>query len=309
MEKGDVLGWLIALVAFPILVYLPALLYVARRAARDGLRTDFALNRAIQRTGWVHFLGCGLFFLFVVDSRDTLGPVVTSALLYFVPVWWLVAGVLGSTRLELTARGLRTGLHRFVRFNLFTAFLMGGQALPFLSAAFAAPVDITRREEILPGLALHTVIAICLGLALRHLIVQRMMKIRPFPDAAIEARLREVAARAKVRFRALRLVRHERGQAVNAVAATSSGTIYVAEGLVRGLDREELTAVLLHEVGHFGQPVATRLRNLGSLGVPVAIWLLRARSWVWPEHGDRFALHVAAGIVLGGLLLYWITHR
>ena len=40
-----------------------------------------------------------------------------------------------------------------------------------------------------------------------------------------------VAAEAKVRFRTLLMVRHERGQSVNALAATSSGTIYVAEGL------------------------------------------------------------------------------
>jgi Zn-dependent protease with chaperone function len=250
-----------------------------------------------------------VFFLFVADSRDSLGPVVTSAVLYFVPLWWLAAGVLGSTRLELTARGLRTGLHRFARFNLFTAFLMGGQALPFLSAAFAAPADDASAGEILTGLALHAAIATGLGLGLRHLIVRKLMKVRPFPDEGIEARLREVAREARVRFRSLLLVRHERGQAVNAVAATSSGKIYVAEGLVRGLDREELIAVLLHEVGHFGQPVATRLRNLGALGIPVAIWLLRARGWIWPEHPERFTIWVVVGLLLGGLLLYRITHR
>lgn len=309
MEKGDVLGWLIALVAFSILVYVPALLYVASRSVREGLRTDFALSRAIQRAGWILFAGCALFFLFVVDSRESLGPVLTSALLYFVPLWWLVAGVLGSTRLELSSRGLRTGIHRFVRFNFFMAFLMGGQGLPFLSAAFAAPVDVTQGTGIVAGLAFHAALAIGIGLGLRYLIVQRMMKLRPFPDEALELRLREVAKEARVRFRTLLLVRHERGQAVNAVAATSSGTIYVAEGLVRGLDREELTAVLLHEVGHFGQPVTTRLRNLGALGIPFAIWLLRARNHLLPEDAMLLSLLVIGGLLLGGLLLRWITHR
>ena len=139
MEKGDVLSWLGGLVLFSILVWIPAAIYVSRRARRDGFRSDYALNRATDRTSWVLFVVYALFFLFVSDSREELGPFLTSALLYLLPLLWLTFGVLGATQLELRARGIPSGLFRFARFNLFTAFLMGGQALPFLSAAFAAP--------------------------------------------------------------------------------------------------------------------------------------------------------------------------
>jgi len=309
VEKGDVLSWLGGLLLFSILVYAPAAIYVSRRSRRDGFRSDFALNRAAERASWLLFLGYALFFLFVADSREELGPLLTSVLLYFLPVFWLVVGVLGATRLELNARGIPTGLLRFARFNLFTAFLMGGQPLPFLSAAFAAPADVSAGTAILPGIALHVAIATGLGLLLRHLIVRRMMSIGPFPDEGIEARIRDVAREAKVRFKALEQVHHERGQSVNAVAATSSGTIYVAEGLYEGLGRDELIAVLLHELGHFAQPLSIHLRNLSALGVPLAVWFLRAQAHILPEAAFLVSLSVIGFLLSGYLLVWWVGRR
>jgi Zn-dependent protease with chaperone function len=309
VEKGDVLGFVGGLVLFSILVYVPAGIYVSRRSRRYGFRSDSALHRATVRSGWALFAGCLVFFLFVADSRERLGPVLTSVLLYLVPVFWLVAGVLGASRLELRSRGLSSGLFRFARFNLFTAFLMGGQALPLLSAAFAAPVDVSAGLGILPGLLLHAAIAIGMGLLLRYLIVGRMIETRSFPDREVVERLEAVAREARIRFKSLVLVPHERGQSVNAVAATSSGTIYVAEGLHRGLDREELVAVLLHELGHFAQPLTVQFRNLSSLGVPVAVWFLRARAVASPDDVLLSVLFVIGLLVVGSLLVRFVEKR
>jgi Zn-dependent protease with chaperone function len=96
---------------------------------------------------------------------------------------------------------------------------------------------------------------------------------------------------------------------VNALAATSSGTIYVAEGLYEGLGRDELIAVLLHELGHFAQPLTIHLRNLSALGVPLAVWFLRAQPHVLPEEAFLVPLSVIGFLLSGYLFVTWVCRR
>ena len=100
---------------------------------------------------------------------------------------------------------------------------------------------------------------------------------RSEPMRRLHAQIREVAARTGARLRAAVLVATERGQSVNAVAATSSGTIYLAEGLWEGLEGEEVRAVLLHELGHFAQRWTNVYRNVSVVIMPAAVWLARQR--------------------------------
>jgi Zn-dependent protease with chaperone function len=309
VQRGDVSSWVLGLLGATILIYFVAGIYLRRRATRDGDRLELALHRSIERTSWVFLAVCIAFFLIVAESRTALGPVLTSVLLYAIPVYWLVASVLGASRLEHRSRGLRSGVLRFSRFNLFSSFLMGGQTLPFLAAAFAAPVDPEAGPALAGWLALHVAIAIAIGLVLRRLVVRRLVRPRPFPDEAIEARVRKAAKKNGIRLNEILVVPHERGQSVNALAATTSRTIYVAEGLRDGLDRDELQAVLLHELAHFGQPLTNLIRNLSVPGLAAAIWLSRARWHLDLEENLVAGLAVLGFLVSGFVFVRFVCRR
>jgi Zn-dependent protease with chaperone function len=197
-------------------------------------------------------------------------------MLYGTPLVWLWLVVLGMSWLELRVRGLTASLWRFHRFNLFVAFLMYGQRIPLLSAALAAPADLSPGTGLLFPVGLHLLVAILLGLLLRFLLLTVVVPVRPYPDRRLAVKVREVARTASVRLRGIFLVPTERGQSVNAIAATSSRIIFVAEGIRDGLDAREAQAVLLHELGHLAQPVKNAVLNAAGFGWPVLIWCYRA---------------------------------
>ena len=294
------MGFVLTVPAFLLLtaaVYLVAGRWVSARVRRDDGRADRVLRRASRRCSLIllglALLACGA----VLALREGLGELQSVLLLYLLPLLWLWASVLGASWLAIKAHRLEAGLWRYHRFDLFSAYLMGGQQLPFISAALAASSDLTRGADLLPGLAAHFLAALILGLALRWIVVNRLVELRPLPDAPLFREIERVAGSSRIRLRAVHLVPTERGQSVNAIAATSSRAIYVAEALYRGLDRDEVRAVILHELGHLGQHVTNTFRDLAVLGLPAAFWLALA-----PPESDmpllQTSIHEGAVVIL-----------
>jgi len=291
-------------------VYLVAGLRLSGRARRERIRAERALSRAGRRAALLLRVALGATCAAVYLLKSRTGPIPSALLLYLLPLLWLWCSALGTSWLEINARGLDTGLWRYHRFNVFLAFLLGGQRLPFLSAALAAPSDLSRGVDLLPGLAAHFVAALALGVGLRWLVVERLVELRPFPDPTLLREVERVAVQNRIRLRAVVLVPTERGQSANAVAATSSRVVYVAEALYRGLSREEVRAVLLHELGHLGQHAANLFRDLAVLGVPAALWaVLAAIRAGEPLLGVGALALLLAGFWVARLVYHAAEHR
>ncbi len=262
-------------------VFFPALYTIAGwwlgarvRHAED--KADRILLRALRRTDLIQGIAALAAVAALLRLRPALGTFLFTAVAFILPFFWVWAIVAGSSWLELVARGLEVPLSRFHRFNLFVSFLRYGQRIPLFSAAVTAPAAFSGGWDLAAGIALHFALALLVGFCVRRAVLAWLVEIRPFPDRPLSEEIRALAAGLGVRLRGLRLVRTERGQAVNALAATSSGTVYVAEGLREGLERDELRAVVLHEVGHLTQRFTNLLLNLSFLGLPAVLWAVRA---------------------------------
>jgi len=283
-----------------IAVYLGAGYWLSLRKRRSGERVDRALHRALFRSQVTVAALLGLGALHFRSDWGALPEPIRVVSLYAVPLLWLWGTVLGGSWLELRARGLDESLLRFYRFNLFTVFLMSGQRVPLLSAALAVPVDLATGKT---AILAHFGAAVLLGLLLRAWVVLVVARISPYPDRRLAVRVREIARMAGVKVRGVFQVRTERGQSVNAFASTTSRLIYVAEGMREGLERDEVKAVLLHEVGHLDQRATNLFRNLAALWLPLAIWL--ARAGLRAESPERYEL--LAGAVLLALFARLLT--
>jgi Zn-dependent protease with chaperone function len=267
----EVLLALLAFGGFAFAFYLTAGWWAASRFREDRDPEDRFLSRAIFRAFWMFLLGTGLLVWIAAHSRPDLPLGAWVTLLYVLPLLWGWVMVLGSSWIEMRARDLGVGLWRFHRFNLFAAYMLWGQRIPFFSAAVAAPLFVLRGASLLPTAGLHLALAFAVGWAARVLVVNVLVGVLPFPDSRLAVEVRAAAREAGIRLRGVLLVPSEPGQSVNALVASSSRIIYVAEGLWKGLERDELRGVLLHEVAHLGQPLTNVFRNLSVFGWPIVL--------------------------------------
>lgn len=284
--------------AFTFVLYAFAGRWVAVRARRAEHLTDRVLLRAHRRTVLLY---CAVSFLAVVGVLATEPRIPRAAAIaaaWCGPILWLWALVAGASWLEIVARGIDVDLWRYHRFDVFATFLLVGQRLPFFSAAFTARADLHTGAEVLPSVIIHLAAAIAFGVAIRLVVTRLLVRTRDLPDGDLLADVRATAREAGVLFRRIRIVPTERGQSVNAIAATSSRTIFVAEGLVEGLDRHEVRAVLLHEAGHFAQPFANTFRNVAVLGWPAVVYGIRALPGLVPP---AWVIPAAIGLLAAGV--------
>jgi Zn-dependent protease with chaperone function len=298
MGEVAIAALLVAVIGFAL--FCVAGRYAARHRAGAAARIDRILGRTVRRAR-AAFLSIAALAAAAVVWLDPLMPEsFRVAVIYAAPLLAGWGSVLGTSWLQIRGRGLPSGLLRFHRFDLFSAYLLMGQRLPYFSAALAIPV---RGSVWWPAL-FHLLAATVLVRALR-LCLSRLAGVRPLPDARLVVEVRAAARFAGIRFRGALLVPTERGQSVNAVAATSSRLVFVAQGLAEGLNREEVRAVLLHEVGHLGQRFANAWRSLSFLGWPTLILLLRAGlvseeaplpRETWPRGTVLVGLLAAAGL-------------
>jgi Zn-dependent protease with chaperone function len=281
-------------------VVFSVLLYVfAGRAlsANSGRR-----HARVARFCFLSYLAAAALTVLCVRSifEPRLPRFILIILIYVIPLLWIWGAVVGASWLEVRAWGVRSGLWRFHRFNVLHGYLLFGQRVPYFSAAVAIPADITLGTGLIGGILLHLALATAIGWGVRWIVVSRLVNVRPFPDQRLAVELRTAARDAGIHLRGVLLVATEPGQFVNAVAATTSRFIFVAEGLWRGLDREEVRAVLLHEVGHLGQPILNGLQNLALLGWPILLWGLRAVGMASADL--QTALLRSAGLLLAGIV-------
>jgi Zn-dependent protease with chaperone function len=294
---------------FTVALFALAGRWVASRTRRAEHLTDRILLRAHRRTLLILCAVTLLGIVAVLLARPRLPRAFGIVAAYTGPFLWIWALVAGASWLELAARGIDTDLWRFHRFDVFATFLLMGQRIPFFSAACVAGADLTVGGATAASLGMYFLIALLFGVALRWLVVHRLVRTRPFPDLVLETDIVRTADRSGVRLRQILLVPTERGQSVNAVAATSSRTIFVAQGLVEGLERGELRAVLLHELGHFAQPLTNAFRNAAVLGWPLVIWGLRALAGSGMGRGTAPAMIGLVALAVGGSLLARMIYR
>jgi Zn-dependent protease with chaperone function len=252
-------------------LYAAAGRHVTRKAQEAEGPIDRTLARVSRRTTRLFFALCvaaGFFVQFVPPAPPAAFRVGAA---YAAPLLAGLLAVLGASHVEIRGRGLRTSVLRFGRFNVFTEYLLVGQRVPWFSAALAAPADLSQGGDLLPAILPHLAAAAVLAWGLRILLV-RFAGVRPLPDGRLAVAVRAAAREAGIRLRGVLLVPTEPGQSVNAVAATSSRYIFVAQGLVEGLRRDEVRAVLLHEAGHLGQRVTNLFRSLSTLMWPAFVW-------------------------------------
>jgi Zn-dependent protease with chaperone function len=240
--------------------------YASRRRSGAAARQDRILGRTVRRTR-AAFLGVSVLAAVGLVLLDPPLPEwFRIAVTYAAPLLVGWGSVLGVSWLEIRGRGLPAGLLRFHRFNLLSAHLLVGQRIPWFSAALLVPVHGTVWWPAL----IQALAATALAWAVR-LLLSVLAGVCPFPDARLAVEVRAAARFGGIRFRGALLVPTERGQSVNAVAATSSRYVFVAQGLAEGLNREEVRAVLLHEVGHLGQRFANVWRSLSLLSWPALV--------------------------------------
>jgi Zn-dependent protease with chaperone function len=290
---------IVGLLVFSVALFGTAGAVVRARAAGRRGRVSPLLYRMSRRCAILLLLATGLVLLVVDPPR--MSPFARALLIYLGPLALFETWVLGTSWLEIRARGISSGLWRFHRFNLFTTWMLYGQRLPFLCAAVAAPADLSRAAVLLPNIVLHLLIAMVLWASIRRFVETWLLPVTEIRDEGLLADLHTVAAGEGIRLGAVRLVATERGQSVNAIAATSSGSIYVAEGLRDGLDREELKAVLLHEVAHLGQKKTNVFRDVTAFCWPAAIWVARGVPGLALSRTLSFA--IVAGVI--GAALLW----
>jgi Zn-dependent protease with chaperone function len=284
---------LVCFTAFAILLYV-----FAGRILRSG--PPGRLARTARICFWSYLAAAALTVLCVraIFEAEVARPVLVI-LIYAVPLLFTWGVVAGASWLEVRAYGVRSGLWRFHRFNLLSGFMAIGQRVPYFSAAVAISADLDSETSILPSAILHFLIATGIGWAARWVVMNRIVSVRPFPDQRLAVEVRAVARAARIRLRGILLVATEPGQFVNAIAATTSRFVFVAEGLWRGLDREEVRAVLLHEVGHLGQTFINAIRMISLFWWPALLWGLRVVGLSSPD--VKTALLHAAGLLLIGL--------
>jgi Zn-dependent protease with chaperone function len=284
---------LLCFTAFAILLYV-----FAGRILRSG--PPGRLARTARICFWSYLAAAALTILCVraIFEAEVARPVLV-VLIYAVPLLFTWGVVAGASWLEVRAYGVPSGLWRFHRFNLLSGFMAVGQRVPFFSAAVAVPAQFDSEEGFLLLVLLHLLIATGIGWAARWVVTNRIVSVRPFPDQRLAVEVRRVAQKARIRLRGVLLVATEPGQFVNAIAATTSHFIFVAEGLWKGLDREEVRAVLLHEVGHLGQTAINAVRAISLFFWPALLWGLRVVGVSSPD--VKTALLHAAGLLLIGL--------
>ncbi len=284
---------LICFTAFSVLLYV-----FAGRILGSGPAGRLA--RTARICFWSYLAAAALTILCVraIFEAEVARPILVI-LIYAVPLLFTWGVVAGASWLEVRAYGVRSGLWRFHRFNLLSGFMAIGQRVPYFSAAVAISADLRTGSGLIPSAFLHFLIATAIGWAARWVVLNRIASVRPFPDQRLAVEVRAVARGERIRLRGILLVATEPGQFVNAIAATTSRFIFVAEGLWKGLGREEVRSVLLHEVGHLGQTFINAVRMISLFWWPALLWALRVVGL--SAAGPKTALLHAIGLLLIGL--------
>ena len=165
-------------VAFAVVFYVLAGRWVARRVISGTGDRDRILSRAVRRAFLLFLAGSAVILLCTLLAVPRIPLSAWAVLVYLLPLLWAWVTVLGSSWMEMRALDLSAGLWRYHRFNLFSAFMLRGQRIPFFSAAVAAPTYVLTKGNLWITTGLHLAVATGLGWLVRYLVV-RVIERKP----------------------------------------------------------------------------------------------------------------------------------
>jgi len=310
----------------------------ALRRAETVLRTQqwlvvVAMAVAVIGFGWVDVVRDLSGDLLILDEILAILP----ALVAFAVAWWIFYPFEKSVREALLVRDLDEGrvvvappsrMHwvlQQVRSNLLLLLV------PILLVATAA--DTGRRLADLAGAADHPWMGTMAGIAaaipmvfLAPWVVVKLLDTSPLPAGALRSEMEEACRTTGVRVRDLMLWKTG-GTLVNGAVTgflPSARWVLLSDGLVERLRRQELLAVLGHELAHVSKRhmfwlAASLLAISLALGAgldPLFVFLQEA---IYVEGGDfqdltrrmEWLNAAAVGVVLLGTLLGfgWVSRR
>ncbi len=256
----------------------PAYTYFAyRRLAGRGLRdfeTAAAVRRRVLRNSSLLELFLVYSFLLLSDKyrsalalRESVGTLGTAGIATAIVALAYLFGCLTRSRIDRQVRGLPGTGWSHLRFHVLLLFLRMGVfvvATPLfylpiydLDAAIYAPRNLI-------GFATVSLVFFSYVLRGPQLLFAAFGILDRFPDAELEREVRAVARDRQIPVRGIRILRTWQNHFAAAFAHFGSSQIFVTDHLTEVVDRDELKAVLYHEVGHLGQLRASLFRVAGS---------------------------------------------
>lgn len=272
-----------------VLVGAPLYTVIAHQvlARRDlaSFEASATVRRRILKTSSQLELFLAYSFLLLGDKYATFAAVkasfgtVAAAAAFSVPV--LAAYLLGAcTRafVELRVRRIDRRIGSQIRVHLLFLFLRMG-AFVLATPVFFLPIydlDLPPwHTHNLLGAACVTLFFFLYVLRGPNLIFAALGMFEPFPDRELESEVRAEARKRRIPVRGIRILRTWGSGFAGAFAHFGSSRIFVTDHLVHIVEREELKAILYHEVAHLGQLKASLFRLLGSYGVFVLFVYLK----------------------------------
>jgi len=262
--------------------------------------------------GWAQLVrvNWGLDGAFLVDDLLILAPVIVPLVVSWAAFYEVdralqsaVAELEPQREASVLGRGRYIGLHARHYLGIVLSPVLAMLAVDDAVRLFAPELAEQGRAGVVLLPALVTVTL------LFPVLLRRVWTTEPLPPGPLGTRLRQTAARCRLRVRAILVWRTE-GMVANAAVAGFVGPlryVFLSDGLVDLLDADELQSVLAHEAGHVRHRHLL-LRVLAMLA-PFCLWL--SLGQIFPQKvdwlstridGDGWIAGVPATLALLGLV-------
>ncbi len=260
-----------------------------RRLAGRGLRdfeTAAAVRRRVLRNSALLELFLVYSFLLLSDKHAVYASLENALGL------WGVAGL--ATAVILVAYGLgcwtRATIDRQVRdldgstwshfrLHVLLLFLRMGVFVVATPLFYLPIYDLTAPIVSFPnglGFTIVTLLFFLYVLRGPQMLFSAFGILDSFPDRELEEEIHAVARDRRIPMRRIRILRTWQSRFAAAFAHFGSSQIFVTDHCTEVVDRDELKAVLYHEVGHLGQLRASVVRVIGSYLVFLVFVYLKA---------------------------------
>jgi len=251
--------------------------FAYKRLAEEGLgdyERAAAVRRRVLRNSALLELFLVYSFLLLGDKHAAWGdlvaaiglPASTAAGTAVVLLAYFL-GCLTRSTVDRRVRNLEGSAWTHLRFHVLLLFLRTGVfviATPLFFLPIADLDSAPWSSRNLLGFAIVTLVFCAYVLRGPQWLFTLFGILRDFPDSDLENEVREVARDRRIPMREIRILRTWKSRFAAAFAHFGSSQIFVTDHLTEVVDRDELKAVLYHEVGHLGQFRASLMRVVGS---------------------------------------------
>jgi len=256
------------------------------RGGVHGFEAAAAVRRRLLRNASLIELFLVYSFLLLADRYPlydalvrTAGPAGAAAAGTAVVLVAYLIGCVTRSEVDRRVRRLEGARLSHLRFHVLLLFLRMGVfvlATPlFFLPVYRLDLPVFAAHNLL-GFAGVTLLFFVYVLRGPQLVFAGFGLLGRFPDAELEREVQDVARDRRIPLRRIRVLRTWPSRFAAAFAHFGSSQIFVTDHLTEVVDRNELKAVLYHEVGHLGQLRASLLRVSGSYLVFLVYVYLKA---------------------------------